>query len=218
MKIRLLIIVLAICMIATPAIAGPYRMDTATAATMNQIGSVSTNDLGGVEYIGYKDGQSLADYISGTWSLYDADSMIYNVGFSGDLKEQSGDGLAQLTIGLSSPSLIGWYNTFELPIANDNDDIWEYRSFVTVGGGSPTYSSWTQLTSDTMTTLIVNLGVNNINFATVTAIGFDIQWDTTLNQGRKGDIFSTSVVPVPAAVLLGILGLGVVGWKLRKYA
>jgi len=27
-----------------------------------------------------------------------------------------------------------------------------------------------------------------------------------------------TVVPVPGAVLLGVLGLGVVGWKLRKYA
>ena len=26
------------------------------------------------------------------------------------------------------------------------------------------------------------------------------------------------LVPVPAAVLLGVLGLGVAGWKLRKYA
>lgn len=38
--------------------------------------------------------------------------------------------------------------------------------------------------------------------------------DYTTNSGSVG----ASVVPVPAAVILGILGLGVVGLKLRKYA
>jgi hypothetical protein len=34
---------------------------------------------------------------------------------------------------------------------------------------------------------------------------------------KPGDL-SSAIVPVPAAVLLGILGLGAVGVKLRKYA
>jgi len=38
--------------------------------------------------------------------------------------------------------------------------------------------------------------------------------DYTTNSGSV----DASVVPVPAAVILGVLGLGVVGWKLRKYA
>lgn len=33
-----------------------------------------------------------------------------------------------------------------------------------------------------------------------------------------GEVQALAVVPVPAAVLLGILGLGVAGWKLRKFA
>ena len=52
-----------------------------------------------------------------------------------------------------------------------------------------------------------------------------LRWDDqTINSGFGSDRdFNDSVVeiravPVPAAVLLGMLGLGVVGWKLRKYS
>jgi hypothetical protein len=44
----------------------------------------------------------------------------------------------------------------------------------------------------------------------------------TFHNGGSGwigiDNLSVRAVPVPAAVLLGIIGLGVAGWKLRKYA
>ena len=221
MKIRLIIIALAICVIATPAMADMYEMDTTTAAAMLQIGSVSTGDEGGLEYVGYNDGQSAGDEIWGpTWNSYDADTMIYAVGFSGFLKDLDDDGDAILRIGLSTPSLPSDdYTGFMLPIANDNDDVWQYRAYVTTTG--TTYSAgddgdWTTVYADTATTLIVDLG-GAIDFSTVTGIGFDIRWNTSLNE-RKGDFFSTSVVPVPAAVILGILGLGVAGIKLRKYA
>lgn len=40
-----------------------------------------------------------------------------------------------------------------------------------------------------------------------------VPWSTP-----DGLVYGTVVVPIPAAVILGVLGLGVVGWKLRKYA
>jgi hypothetical protein len=40
-------------------------------------------------------------------------------------------------------------------------------------------------------------------------------WGTRI---KPGELSSVIFVPVPAAVLLGILGLGAVGVKLRKYA
>jgi hypothetical protein len=39
-----------------------------------------------------------------------------------------------------------------------------------------------------------------------------------LNQGVSRNMYGIAVVPVPGAVMLGILGLGVVGVKLRKFA
>jgi hypothetical protein len=39
-----------------------------------------------------------------------------------------------------------------------------------------------------------------------------------INQDKTGYAQDLLVVPTPAAVLLGIIGLGAAGWKLRKYA
>lgn len=52
----------------------------------------------------------------------------------------------------------------------------------------------------------------NFNFGDV--------WDETTNPDGWGFLAvpDTYSVPVPAAVLLGILGLGVAGWKLRRFA
>jgi len=53
---------------------------------------------------------------------------------------------------------------------------------------------------------------------------YALAWEDLLNGGDQDYqdmvlmVESLMPVPVPAAVLLGILGLGVAGWKLRKYA
>jgi len=39
-----------------------------------------------------------------------------------------------------------------------------------------------------------------------------------LDYPSYSDDFHVSLVPVPAAVILGMLGLGAAGWKLRKFA
>jgi len=45
---------------------------------------------------------------------------------------------------------------------------------------------------------------------------FDVY--TALSHSGSKELQDYVVVPVPAAVMLGILGLGIAGWKLRKYA
>ena len=45
---------------------------------------------------------------------------------------------------------------------------------------------------------------------------FDLgEWDETIT---GGSVDARVMVPTPAAVFLGILGLGVAGWKLRRFA
>lgn len=51
------------------------------------------------------------------------------------------------------------------------------------------------------------------DFSTLQDIGFIIETGSS-----TGDTFHTSVVPVPGAVLLGMLGLGAVGIKLRRFS
>jgi len=223
MKIRLLIIALAICTIATPAMADMYyEMDATTAAGMTQLAisdSALVNSLP-VNYLGYV---GLNTGISPD-PLY-GDTMTYDVGFSGHLQDTvTLDDSAIITIGLGTLDgtggtigLSGTHDNFLLPISNDNNQIWRFQAYVwTTGATIPLVSGWTELANDTQTNLIV--ATSGIDYATITGIGFQIEWKPSLNLGSLGDDFHASVVPVPAAVILGILGLGVVGIKLRKYA
>jgi hypothetical protein len=55
------------------------------------------------------------------------------------------------------------------------------------------------------------------NLGYVTNIGFKIGANLgTSGEVASGEAFDVNVVPVPGAVLLGMLGLGVAGLKLRK--
>ena len=227
-KILLIICFAAICLSSAPAMADPYMMNATTAAGMRQL-SISAGDIGFSYYVGYNPGD-LADRVFGLYSEYGA-TMNLDVGFTGNLVDNDGSdsaiaqiGLVNLTLPGGVPTysplgLSGNFDGFKLPISNDdNNDTWRYQAYVTVGDTlTPTYfSGWSTLASGTETDLLVSF--SSIDFATVTGIGFNIEWKPSLNGGDLSDEYHTSVVPIPAAVLLGILGLGVVGIKLRKYA
>ena len=227
-KILLFICFAALCLSSAPAQADTYMMDATTAAGMRQL-SISAGDLGLSYYVGYNPGD-LADRVFGIYSSFGAD-MNLEVGFTGNLVDNGGGDSAIAQIGLvnlvtppggaptySPLGLSGLYDSFLLPISNDDDDIWRYQAYVTVGNTlTPTHvSGWTTLASETETELLVSF--SNIDFSTVTGIGFELEWKPSINGKKGSDEYHTSVVPVPGAVLLGILGLGAVGLKLRKYA
>jgi hypothetical protein len=223
---RILLFTLVICLFAGQASAALYyQMDATTAAAMRLL-STSTGDTATLDYVGYNPGGS-GDWVFGATTEYGAGegNMFYAVGFTGDLNDDDrnaysdvGADSAIATLGITSPSLPAVnYDGFLLPVSNDNDDTWLYQAYVTTA--TNTYiSGWsTGLAPDTQTTLLVN--TPNMDYSTaVTGIGFQIRWDRSLNNERTGDDYNTSVVPVPGAILLGILGLSVASIKLRKYA
>lgn len=53
---------------------------------------------------------------------------------------------------------------------------------------------------------------------TVWLLRWDDQTGSCSDRDFNDSVIEIRAVPVPAAVILGILGLGVAGWKLRKYA
>lgn len=215
-KLTIIMSCAALCIGNVSAMADPYEMDVATAA---QLDAQSWSDAGNMFYIGYNPG-ALADRIAYTDPSYGAD-MEYAVGFAGRLLiSGTGGQFASANIGLGpNVSLAGTYDSFVLPISNDNQQTWEFKLYVNTTGADYLSSSWTSLAGGNQATLSLDFG-GGVDFATLEDIGFIIQFNkATTGEGTNwSDDFHASVVPVPGAVLLGILGLSIVGVKLRKYA
>ena len=207
---RVLIFCVVVGLFAGQASAGLYILDIPTALQFTSY-SVIAPDTGALTLVTQND----AAY-GGTYP------MSGEVGFVGWLDEDSGPGgdvdtIARMTIGAGDDAgLSGTYTNYRAYLENDNDDIWDVRLFIVDSGGT-SYSPWASLTGSSHAVLTV---VGAFDFdGDVTDIGFEVLADFSIfGAPSDPDFFHISLVPVPAAVILGILGLGVVGLKLRKYA
>jgi hypothetical protein len=117
------------------------------------------------------------------------------------------------------------YTDYSLTFANDNDDIWWVNLYMNTGWTDAPYSEddlfsqngWTAINPGETASVSMSLvGIANLNH--VTNIGFQVGAPMNNLDGNPspGDAFHMSVVPVPAAVLLGVLGLSAAGMKLRR--
>ena len=129
------------------------------------------------------------------------------------------DQFGTILIGSTSTGVVsGTYSTYRAYVANDNDDPWQIALYVDDGSG-PTLSSFVTVAPNNYAWINYDLG-SDIDFSTLD-LGIAVRGIFTglpNAQPSNPDVFHVSVVPVPAAVLLGILGLGVAGLKLRKHA
>ena len=134
-------------------------------------------------------------------SVYGNDTMLGQVGFYGSLGKNS-----TMTIGATAGELglAGQsYDGFELWLANDDDTFsWEVALYVQ-GQGASAFVSLAPQTGSTLT----------FDFGSLVALGSE----TELGFLVQAADFHISAVPAPAAILLGLLGFGAAGLKLRKY-
>lgn len=160
------------------------------------------------------------------------------VGFIGQLDpDLTGDVFGWMKIGSGDETIISdlsGYDAYQSFVANDNDDYWGAMLYITTSNGTTnttyyssgntsivSYGDFTEIANHAYRLLTLDLsGVSNLS--NVVDIGFvaggsHIQ-SIDSDYPSLGDSFHLSVVPVPAAVILGVLGLGVAGLKLRKFA
>ncbi len=198
---RILLLSVMVGLFAGQASAAMYELDAPTALTFTKqagsAGDITTLDL-----------------VTDDITLYNI-PMELQVGYQGRLEDGLGstDRTAWIKIGTTGLSLSG-YDGFTTALANDDNSRYYYQLYAvdTVGEQISGYES------------AGVGGVRGLSVATtgdISEIGFYVSvnfWpDDTLGPSSP-DTFRVSAVPVPGAVLLGFLGLGAAGLKLRRFA
>lgn len=231
---RFILICIVVGLFAGHASAAMWQLDRFAAREFDNI-SISSGDYYGGNlgvYDGYNtlyasQGTPLNNY--GALDLLGNPLMSGQVGYVATIGDQTQDGIAIATIsalGNAGITDTTAYDGIKSYFQNDNQSNWEVQLFYTVanptGGADIEYNSgaFQQLGPQGGSGwLATGAPVGGVDLSTVTNIGLRVKavFGTGL-QPSNPDTFHVSVVPVPAAVILGILGLGVAGLKLRKHA
>lgn len=205
---RVLLTVLVVGLLATQASASMYTLDRNTADTFRQLGSDGVHNE--LYLVINNPGLAAGDIV---WQVAGDDSTNYGadmqlaVGFVGNLSSTK-----VMTLGVAGdlPGNDGTsVNSFGAHFANDdNNDAWAVSLYVKEG--------LTSFASPFKTLSPGTVQFVSLEFTPGTVTEFGFQVDYAASTGS--DDFHISVVPVPAALILGLLGMGAAGLKLRRFA
>ncbi len=203
---RFILISVALGLFAGTASAALYQLDAPTALSFSYI---SNTDSGAFPATGD------LDLVAANPSI-PYGFMTLDVGYAGGLGDGSDAGnTAAIRIGVTQ-NTVGDFTEFQTVAANDDDDPWAVQLFAIGSTSGEKNSGFVTLAPGATTSLLVT-GLSG----TITQFGLDIRGTFTGLEGASPsnpDFYHISVVPVPAAVVLGMLGLGVAGWRLRRFA
>lgn len=216
---RFILLCIVVGLVAGQASAAVFELNKTTAKHLQQV-SVSAGDVGNLALVIDKSPGTVW-YSDGSLGSIYGTTMQGAVGYVGTLGDGNADQSGIIRIGTnysgSTVSVSGTFDKYRAFVANDNDDPWQVAVYLDDGSGIQ-YGTWQSLAAGTSAWSTLNLG-SAVDFSTLTDIGIAVRGSFVPgSQPSNPDIFHVSVVPVPAAVLLGILGLGVAGLKLRKHA
>ena len=224
---RILVSILAVGMLAAQVSADMYVLDAATAMQFVWEVPDGGGDDGDVRYGPTSD---LNEYKA---------SMQGQVGWVGWLEDQGGDDWALMVFGVAgTEGPAGSYDGFQAFLANDDDDPWSVGLFVQFDGntyinGNKMYPGLEPVVNpadfhalDHGENVVLTVDApNGVNFvfgeeSNVEFFGFALIGQYGAGVPSNPDFFHISAVhtPLPGAVLLGMLGLGVAGWRLRESA
>jgi len=218
---RFLLFTLVIGLFAVQADAGMWKLDRDTALTLDQ----------------YKVDPKGSSDIIGTLTIYDGYDPLYGTTMSGQVgfeggKEYDDDGdwvITAIVFGDVSLTDTATYDGITSYFQNDNDNYYKVQLFFNIGGsldsdgyisGGTTYSSSIEQLVGAGGSTYLTVDYSGLDIDDIDYIGFKVIAEITggTDYPSQGDSFHISLVPVPGAILLGMLGLGVAGIKLRKFA
>ena len=146
--------------------------------------------------------------------------MSGSVGFVAGIYGNTSPGWAELEIYDSSLALAGDdYTGIQMYFQNDNNSRWYVQLFYEATSGNAA-SSYVPVAPQGGDVVLSTAAVADLDLDDITKIGFRIKGYMAggdINPSLS-DNFHVSVVPVPGAILLGILGLSAAGIKLRRFA
>jgi len=216
---KMILFAVVCAFIAAPAYAGMWELDKDTALGLTT-SSVTT---------GFATANTLTVYDGPLTKVYGTGPAIYGnmageVGFFGGLAGDTLPGTAVMEISFTGALALSGsgFDGITAFVANDNQSLWSYQLFYVDSVYGERTSGWVELPPLGGNTYITApaSSLGSLDLSNVTNIGLRVKGQNMGGTDDKypsySDDFHVSLVPVPAAMLLGVLGLGTAGLRLRR--
>jgi hypothetical protein len=220
---RIILFGLIVCLCSAQAFAAMWEIDKTTALTFTS----SAAEIGSIT-------NPMKVYDGPSSQVFPVGASVYGLPFSGQVGFYGGlgtavvGGSAQEKIFTSSPGLSGsGYDGVKVNIYNDNNSKWSFQLYYKDDTDAPVdplehVSGWLELNPGGNGSLFIASasGAGALDLSNITELGFRVKGENMgsgdVTYPSASDDFHVTLVPVPGAFLLGMLGLGVAGAKLRR--